>query len=119
MAGSLAFELPFPPSMNTYWRHVGHKTLLSAKGRQYRDDVIAAVLCAGVARRFEGRLKVTILACPPDRKRRDLDNYLKAPLDAMTHAGVWLDDSQLDEIRIMRGAVRKDGALEIYLDIVE
>lgn len=39
----------------------------------------------------------------PDRRRRDLDNILKALFDALTHAGLWLDDSQIDFISISRG----------------
>ncbi|EGM8635893.1 RusA family crossover junction endodeoxyribonuclease, partial [Escherichia coli] len=36
--------------------------------------------------------------------RRDLDNILKAPLDALTHAGLLMDDEQFDEINIVRGS---------------
>ena len=119
MAGSLAFEIPFPPSMNTYWRHVGHKTLLSAKGRQYREDVIAAVIHAGVSRKLTGRLRVTLSMYPPTRRECDVDNYLKAPLDAMTHAGVWMDDKQIDDLRIIRGEKRENGALEVFIDSIQ
>ncbi|EOO4515428.1 hypothetical protein ACSIMR_005209, partial [Escherichia coli] len=31
------------------------------------------------------------------------DNILKAPLDALTHAGLLIDDEQFDEINIVRG----------------
>ena len=34
--------------------------------------------------------------------RRDLDNLLKGLLDALTHAGLWLDDSQVADLRIRR-----------------
>lgn len=114
--GSLAFVLPFPPSVNTYWRTFRGRMLISAKGRQYRDDVLAAVLHADARRQFSGRLRVALVARPPDRRRRDVDNYLKAALDALTHAGVYLDDSQIDELTIKRGEVEKDGALEVYID---
>ena len=35
-------------------------------------------------------------AFPPDRRRRDLDNLQKPLLDALQHAGVYEDDSQID-----------------------
>ena len=36
-----------------------------------------------------------IEAWMPDKRVRDLDNLLKAPLDALTRAGFWVDDSQI------------------------
>lgn len=58
---------------------------------------------------IEQRLCVSILLYPPDRRVRDLDNYFKALLDALTHTNLWLDDSQIDELRIVRGEVKKGG----------
>lgn len=51
----------------------------------------------------EKRLKVDIIAYPPDKRRRDLDNLLKAPQDSLQHAGVFHDDSQIADLRIRRG----------------
>jgi crossover junction endodeoxyribonuclease RusA len=106
--------LPFPPSVNTYWRHVllvprgkkpsaGHiRILISEKGRAYRQQVMDAVLeqTKGRAPRIAEPINVHIWACRPDRRQRDLDNYLKAVLDACTHAAVWNDDSQLQRLTI-------------------
>jgi len=95
--------LPWPPSVNTYWRHVGAKVLISAAGRQYRE----AICWQAKAERWPAwgasRLAVEIEAFMPDKRRRDLDNVLKAALDSLTHAGVWEDDSQIDDLRIHRG----------------
>ena len=33
--------LPFPPSANHYWRHVGPRTLISREGRTFRTNVCA------------------------------------------------------------------------------
>jgi crossover junction endodeoxyribonuclease RusA len=54
--------LPWPPSANTYYRRVGAKTLISAKGRSYCKDVTALCQSAGV-QKMEGRLQVVITAC--------------------------------------------------------
>jgi crossover junction endodeoxyribonuclease RusA len=43
----------------------------------------------------------------PDRRRRDLDNVLKSTLDSLTHAGVWDDDSQIDQLSVERGFLDK------------
>lgn len=96
--------LPWPPSVNHYWRTVRGRTLISRQGRDYRAQV--EKLAAGLVT-SAGRLALTIHACPPDRRRRDLDNLLKAPLDAMGHAGLYVDDSQIDSIHIVRGDVAR------------
>jgi crossover junction endodeoxyribonuclease RusA len=43
---------------------------------------------------------VEIEAFRPDKRRRDLDNLLKATLDACTAAGVWQDDCNIVDLRI-------------------
>jgi len=97
--------LPWPPSANVYYRNVQGKTLISAAGRAYRAAVADQVLIQRGAKQLAGRLAVAIVAHVPDRRRRDLDNLLKSTLDSLTHAGVWLDDSQIDSLRIERGPV--------------
>lgn len=97
--------LPFPPSMNTYWRNVRGTVKISKEGRQYRLAVSHAIMVERIAKNLSalpqtGPLRVFIQATPPDKRRRDLDNLLKAPLDALTHAGVWGDDSQIESLTI-------------------
>jgi Holliday junction resolvase RusA-like endonuclease len=40
---------------------------------------------------------------PPDARRRDIDNYNKALFDALTHAGIWEDDSQVQRMLVEWG----------------
>jgi crossover junction endodeoxyribonuclease RusA len=54
---------------------------------------------------------VSIDAYPPDRKRRDIDNVLKALLDALRAAGVYDDDEQVDYLLIRRMNVIKGGRI--------
>ena len=63
---------------------------------------VAAGLCEGDEQSPEKR-PVKMCIRDRDKRRRDLDNILKAPLDALTHAGVLMDDEQFDEINIVRG----------------
>lgn len=51
----------------------------------------------------------------PDRRRRDLDNFQKGLWDALTHAGVWADDSLVDEFSGRRGRVIKGGAVIVLI----
>jgi crossover junction endodeoxyribonuclease RusA len=110
----LAIDLPWPPTVNTYWRSVpGRGVLISADGRRYRQDVQIQVLIQRAAKKLAGRLDVQIYAFPPDKRRRDLDNLFKGVLDSLTHAGVWLDDQQIDVLSIRRGEHTSAGALRV------
>ena len=44
----LEVELPYPPSINHYWRRVGARTLISREGRRFRREVIAILAAMGV-----------------------------------------------------------------------
>ena len=100
--------LPWPPSVNHYWRHSMGRVMISREGRQYRGRVMDAVSSQGLgvfnAFGSKMRLRVAIRAYAPDKRRRDVDNLPKAILDALMHAGVYGDDSQIDELSIVRGA---------------
>jgi len=101
-------KLPYPPSVNHYWRRVGARTLVSAEGRRYRER-IAAYLAARRIPPLDGELTVHVVVSPPDRRRRDLDNVLKALLDALERGGVYRDDSQIVHLEIERGEVSPGG----------
>lgn len=114
---SVAFDLPWPPSVNTYWRHTLVKgrprVLISKKGRDYRSAVLSAI---GLKhKKIGGRVSVWIGANAPDNRARDLDNLPKAILDALTHAGVWGDDEQIDQLTIVRGEVVKGGGVRVVI----
>lgn len=90
----LSFVLPFPPSANRYYRNIGYRTLLSRDGRRYRETV--GVLLAGRVRQpLAIPLQAELHLYPPDRRRRDWDNFQKGVWDALQHAGIYLDDSQV------------------------
>jgi crossover junction endodeoxyribonuclease RusA len=119
----VTLELPWPPALNRYYRHVNGRTLLSRDGRAYRNEVLNTLLRTGFVRGRsmpEGaRLRVEIQAHVPDRRRRDLDGMLKAVLDALTHARVYEDDSLIDDLRITRAPVdRQNPRLVLTLEAI-
>lgn len=122
MARSIAFSLPFAPSVNGYWRHITRgplagRVLISRRGRDYRKAVDAQVDAQRIPRAaLVGKLSVWIVVCPPDQRTRDLDNLPKGILDSLKHAKVIIDDSEIDDLRIMRGPlVRPAGELRIQI----
>jgi crossover junction endodeoxyribonuclease RusA len=96
----VTLTLPWPPSVNKYWRTFQGRMIISAEGRSYRKAVADQVLIQRGAKHYAGKLRVVIEAFRPDNRRRDLDNLLKAVLDGCTHAGVWEDDSNIVDLRI-------------------
>jgi len=113
----MMLTLPYPPSINHYWRRVGPRTLISREGRAFHRDV-CALLAGGGARKppAGGRIALAMDAFPPDRRRRDLDNIAKPTLDALEHAGVYTDDGQIDLLITRRREPVKPGRLDIRLD---
>ena len=118
-------ELPYPPSLNHYWRHVmvGRRpaTLISREGRAFRTRVcalLAADAGGGLIRKppAGGRIALAMDAFPPDRRRRDLDNLIKATADALQHAGVYEDDSQIDLLAIRRREPVTGGRLDVRIE---
>ncbi|MEO3902603.1 RusA family crossover junction endodeoxyribonuclease [Providencia rettgeri] len=117
MNPSITLILPFPPSVNACWRNINGKTLISAKGRAFRANAAAAIYeqLRKRPKAITEHVSVIVKMYPPTKHRRDIDNYLKAPFDALTHAGVWNDDDQVKHADITWCEVVKDGRFEIEI----
>lgn len=108
------FSLPWPPTLNTYWRHpttgkLAGRHLISAEGRAYRH--LVAGLTLGEENVLTGPVSIEICAVAPDRRRRDLDNIAKAVLDALVYCGTLADDSQVWDLRLRWRL--KEGQIEV------
>ena len=99
-------ELPFPPSINHYWRRNGARYFISKEGTEFRNIVIATCYQLNGYFNENQRLSLVINVYPPDKRRRDLDNLVKSVQDSLQHAGVYPDDSQIDDLRITRNPNR-------------
>lgn len=95
----ITLELPWPPSVNHYYRHVGPRVIISRDGRQYRDIVASRIREAAI-KKFDGPVELNIQLYPPDKRRRDVDNILKCVLDTLTYGGVYFDDSQVRRLTV-------------------
>ena len=108
-------ELPIPPRLNGgYWGFHGHRRFLIKEAVAYKKTVLEAVLAQPV--RFgEDRLGVSITLHFRDRRKSDLDGRLKSLLDALCQAGLFLDDSQVDELTVRRGEIIKGGCAKVEI----
>jgi crossover junction endodeoxyribonuclease RusA len=99
----MIYTLPFPPSVNRHVRadFTTGRVLVSRAWRDYRAVVGKLIMASGLDQPLTGRVSVAILARMPDKRRRDLDNYLKVLLDSLSGI-VYVDDSQIDFLSIKR-----------------
>ena len=115
----MMLTLPWPPTINHYYapgpRPGTH--YMTPQARAYRIEVSTRVGAQRLRQHLTGRLSLCVEAYPPDRRARDLDNLLKAVQDSLQHAGVYVSDSQIDDLRIVRRAVIKGG--KIVVAVVE
>ena len=112
----VTLTLPWPPTANNLTAVVGRRRILTRSARQYRADALGAIQEQRPPRLGDARLKATLTLHPPTRARRDLANFEKAPVDALVFAGVFVDDSQIDDLRLVRGAVEKPGRVVVRLE---
>lgn len=111
-------HLPFPPTDNNYYVKTRQGQFISLKGKKFRAEVAAEVesQLSGLARLpLDYPVQCDIIVYVPDKRRRDIMNYMKALADAMTQAGVWTDDSLIDQSHIYRGAVTYGGKIVVVI----
>lgn len=120
---SITIRLPWPPSGNHAYTVARGRKILSSAARSYRD--LAVYLASKQLSRcphpqgFDGPIAVSIVAKEPDRRRRDVDGLLKLPLDCLTKAGVWSDDSKIDDLRIVRGGLDREPHLMVTITQID
>lgn len=104
------------------WRAVPKRgMILSRAGRVYREEALEAIEeQIGKRDPMTGRLVVVLEVFPPDRRKRDLSNIPKAVEDAITKAEtVWVDDEQIDDLRIIRREVMKPALVRVHIRELE
>lgn len=102
--------LPFPPTVNNYYKKskAGGR-YISEKGRKFRAMVEECIIEQLPGEHITDKMLVEIVLFPPDRRQRDVDNYNKALLDAITEGKLWEDDKLIDQLFNYRGKVTSGG----------
>ena len=99
----LKLVLPFPPTLN---HNVGSHGARRYLTKEYRDfiEVAGYTWLAKKPRLWnpDARFGVWTKLFYGSRRRYDVDDRVKPTLDALTRAGVWRDDWQVDDQRSTR-----------------
>ena len=112
------FDLPYPPSINHYFSYYQGRPVLSKDARTYRHQVRRIAIDAGI-KPLMGLIAVRIDIWPPDNRRRDCDNSQKSILDALQHAGVFWDDSQVVWLLSIKHESKSKGQIKVQIDDAE
>ena len=115
----LVLSLPLPPSVNSYRTVYRGMMRLSKEGRAFKAAVSDYVVEYRVPKLGDSKLRVSMVLFPRDKRKIDIDNRIKAVLDALQDAGVFNDDFQVDELSIVRGKTIKGGAIRVLIEQIE
>lgn len=108
-------SLPYPPSVNTYWRRARNRTYISKKGQVFKQAVAEYVIENKVPKFGEAKVEVMIVLRPRSTNFMDIDNCCKAVLDSCQDAGVFDDDNQIWKLTVERGDPIKGGACVVVI----
>ena len=112
-------DCPYPPGVNTYYRTFRGRMLLSKRGREYKQTV-ADIVSETCSIKFEdARLKVHVNFHPNSRRKVDIDGRLKSLIDAIAEAGVFTDDEQIDDLRIVRCEAVPGGRATVIIEDID
>lgn len=106
------FTLPWPPSANHLRMAVRGRLISTQAARDYRERCLVSMLQQGIPKLgLAGSLTLSITAMPPDNRRRDLSNIIKAAEDSIVAHGLIEDDSLIDRLSVERLACHPGGLL--------
>jgi crossover junction endodeoxyribonuclease RusA len=108
------YTLPWPPSINNYYAPVSGRMILKKPGRAYKK-LVQQIVLLNPQPRLVGKLAIDLVLCEPDKRRRDIDNVLKAVLDSLTSSGAYTDDSQIRKLFVEFGEAVKLGVVHVSL----
>ena len=108
----IELNFPYPPSVNNYWGFRGSTRFLTKTANDFK---LLVNIASKRARFGDDKVSIEVLLHAPDRRRRDIDNVLKPLLDALEAAGVFDDDSQVDQLMVSRGTVIKGGSCVVRI----
>lgn len=115
---SYSLTLPLSPTINSYYGAKGNTRWIKPAGVAFRAEVALAVRLQKLPK-LDGRIWLCVRVCPRDKRAQDLDNRIKSLQDALQHAGLFDNDSQIDHLEVKRGAVTPGGRCEILIGVMD
>ena len=124
---TLAITLPFPnPDLMPNRRLGKHWAQSNAAKQKAWDDAYTLAHQAmqgyrGVWTPTNQAVPVTLTFCPPDNRRRDLDNLLAASKSALdgVAAALRMDDREFEPVTLKRGEKVAHGSLVVTIGAAE
>lgn len=117
---------PLSPSVNSYWgtkvvfskqqRRPMSLTYVTHAGRAYQKHIRELLLERKAWYRSENPLLVRLLVCFDSERRSDVDNRAKAALDALMNGGLFVDDSQIEQLEMRRGPTTKPAVMFVWVE---
>lgn len=102
-------KLPYPPSINNYYKRALTGVYLSKKASNFREEVRLTYLVSRQKSFGDKKISMAVDLYPPDKQIRDIDNVLKGLLDAMQYATIYENDSQIKRLEINIMPPEKEG----------
>lgn len=123
-ATCVQFSVPFPVSVNSLWMPLYGRVCMRPEARAYKAKLVAGFKAHGLPCEPFGkadRLAVHYVLFEPDQSRdRDVANYEKLLTDALQEAGLFPNDSQIDDNRQTRGGIDAERPrVEVYITTIE
>lgn len=111
--------LPYPISLNRYWRNFRGRQVVSVEARAYKASAAWTAAKVGL-KPLAGKVALAITLHPKKPKRAtgkdarcmDLDNAMKIAIDALNGVA-YGDDSQIVSLHILRGDPVPEGQLTV------
>lgn len=112
--------LPYPPSTNRLWRHQAGRVMASPEAKAWKHQAAWIARAAGLTP-IAGPVAMDVTLHPKltskgraSRARIDLDNALKAGLDALQGIA-YADDKQITRLSAALGYPLPDGGLTVHV----
>lgn len=110
------FTLPYPPSINGYWRSFRGRQIISKRGREYVNLVANEMLDLDLhSEMIGGDISFEMTINPPTLRKYDVDNFTKGVFDALTKCNFWVDDEQVQKLTVRKGVKLKGGSVDIVV----
>lgn len=117
----MAISLPYPPTLNNLFKNAGARGRVKTQAYNCWLQEALLILRAQRAPKHTGSFRATIVLTRPDRRRRDIDNTVKALMDALKKGGVIEDDHLAQSVTVAWAweEITPGGAVSITIEPAE